>query len=835
MTDQEVTILAIGDTPINFATLEAMQACEFHLDIAKSGQIGLSLAREKAPDLILLDVAMPGMNGFEICKLLKEDPTLKDIPVIFVTTLSEGDYEKVGLALGATDYMIYPIDIDIARQRIRSVLEREYLRKENEVQREHLRSALVKCSSAEEMLGMFYVAIEQSPTSVVITDLDGRVLYVNPRFVECSGYTKDEAIGQNPRIFKSGQTPPHVYRQMWDKLIDGRKWQGTFLNKRKNGDLYWEEAHIAPVKNRMGDTTHYVAVKLDVTHRKQAEDEMRIAAIAFSSQNAMLITDANGVILRVNPSFTQVTGYSAEEVVGKTPAILKSGRHVQSFYQAMWESLVETGGWQGAIWNRRSGGGIYAEMLTIKAVIAPNQKTTHYIGSYSDITTDKEAEAEIHRLAYYDPLTTLPNRRLLADRMGQALTAAARSKHYGAIFLIDLDDFKILNDTRGHAVGDELLTAVAQRLRGAVREHDTVARQGGDEFVVLMEEMGTDIEAAVAAATKGAQKLRAVSDTPFILKGHAYHCQFSIGVDLFDRMTSIEDMLKHADLALYQAKRSGRNKFRFFDPGMQVEMERRSALQADLHDAIKGDQLRLYYQPQLNSAGHVIGAEALLRWMHPKRGLVPPNEFIPLAEETGLIIPIGSWVLETACAQIQTWGAKSGTFGFKVSVNVSVGQFRQRDFVEQVLKVIENCGAISNKLKLELTESIMVSDVEDIITKMVALKQAGICFSLDDFGTGYSSLTYLKRLPLEQLKIDQSFVREILNDANDAAIARMVIALARSLDLEVIAEGVETEAQRSLLVSEGCHAFQGFLFSPPLPLEQFEAYVMSASNTDVGA
>jgi len=828
---QKASILAIDDTPAMLLTLGAALTPEFQLQFATSGSIGLSLALKEPPSLILLDVMMPGIGGFETCRRLKAEPTLRDIPIVFVTALTDSDSEKEGLALGAADYITKPVNVGIVRQRIRNLLERERFRKEIEAQRDLLRSALFERQEAEKMVRMLSVAVEQSPASVVVTDLDANVLYVNPRFTECSGYTAAEVIGQNPRIFKSGQTPPHVYQQMWDKVTSGEVWKGTFKNKRKNGELFWEEAHIAGVKDAAGKITHYVAVKLDVSERKQAEDEIRIAAIAFATQSGMVITDASGLILRVNPAFTQLTGYGIEEVAGKSLAMLQADRQAPDFCQRVWETLKETGDWQGAVWNQHKNGEIYAVMLRIKAVVNPDRGTTRYVGAYSDITTDKEAEAEIHRLAYYDPLTSLPNRRLLQDRVSQALAAASRSKHFGALFLIDLDDFKILNDTRGHAVGDELLIEVGRRLRAAVRERDTVARQGGDEFVVLMDAMGNDMALAAAIARQAGEKLRAVTELPFVLSGQEHYCKFSIGIELLRGPELIEDLFKHADLALYQAKRSGRNALCFFDPDMQMALDQRTALIAEMRDAINDGQLRLYYQAQVDSEDQVRGAEALVRWQHPQRGLIPPNEFIPLAEETGLIVPMGLWVLDTACAQIKIWHGTPRFDKLRIAVNVSVNQFRQSDFAEQVLATVARHGIDPCKLKLELTESVMVSDIEDIIVKMNVLKGNGISFSLDDFGTGYSSLVYLKRLPLAQLKIDQGFVRDILDDPNDEAIARLVIALAKSLGLDVIAEGVETQEQRDFLAREGCLSYQGYLFSRPLPLAQFEAFVASSDQT----
>jgi diguanylate cyclase (GGDEF)-like protein/PAS domain S-box-containing protein len=560
----------------------------------------------------------------------------------------------------------------------------------------------------------------------------------------------------------------------------------------------------------------------DITDRKQAECELRIAAVAFDSQNGMMITDPKGVMLRVNSAFTRLTGYSAEEAVGQRPSMLSSGRHDDSFYQRLWSSLKEKGYWQGEIWNKRKSGHIYAEMLNITAISSPDRGITHYVGSFTDITEDKFAEAEIHRLAYYDPLTLLPNRRLLQDRLGQALAATSRSKLYGAIFFIDLDNFKILNDTRGHDVGDLLLIEVANRLRNEVREGDTVARQGGDEFVVLMEDLGESMESAAALAKRLGDKLQEAINQIFILKGYEYHGRMSIGVSLFNEHDTAEELLKHADLALYQAKSAGRNTLRFFDPAMQAALELRSTLETELRHALKLNQLRLYYQPQVDVACRVIGVEALVRWQHPQRGLVPPDDFIPLAEDTGLILPIGNWVLETACAQLKTWAADAHTCDLQIAVNVSARQFRQTEFVLQVRRVLEASGVKPARLKIELTESVVLENVEDTIAKMQAIRLLGVSFSMDDFGTGYSSLSYLAQLPIDQLKIDRSFVRNLPGNSRDENIAKSIISMGLGMDMKVIAEGVETGAQQAFLEAHGCHAYQGYLFGRPMPVEQLE-------------
>ncbi|MGV3653413.1 MAG: putative bifunctional diguanylate cyclase/phosphodiesterase, partial [Noviherbaspirillum sp.] len=433
-----------------------------------------------------------------------------------------------------------------------------------------------------------------------------------------------------------------------------------------------------------------------------------------------------------------------------------------------------------------------------------------------------EAVQEIRHLAYYDTLTRLPNRTLLQERLKEALASSA-SRREGALLFIDLDNFKTLNDTLGHDQGDRLLQQVALRLTSAVRETDLVARLGGDEFVVMLENLDADAGRATVQARTVGEKILAALNQPFRLAGYEAHSTPSIGIALFaGHQDDAGELLKRADLAMYQAKAAGRNTLRFFDPGMQAALSDRAALEGDLRQGMQRNEFLLEYQPQVDSKGQVIGAEALLRWRHLLRGLVAPVQFIPLAEECGLILPLGLWVLETACRQLAAWGANPRMARLTLAVNVSARQFRHPEFVEQVLAVLDKTGADPRKLKLELTESFLVDNVEDTITRMNALQAKGVRFSLDDFGTGYSSLAYLKRLPLDQLKIDQSFVRDVLTDPNDAVIARAIVALGQNLGLSVIAEGVESEAQRDFLANNGCHAYQGYLFSPPLPPERFE-------------
>jgi diguanylate cyclase (GGDEF)-like protein/PAS domain S-box-containing protein len=563
----------------------------------------------------------------------------------------------------------------------------------------------------------------------------------------------------------------------------------------------------------------------DITERKVAEESQRIAAATFESQQGTFITDANKVILQVNKAFTKVTGYTAQEAVGQTPGLLKSGRQNASFYAAMWDSIHRTGTWQGEIWNRRKNGTVYPEHLSISSVKDDAGLLTHYVGAFSDLTSYKAAEEQIDDLAHTDLLTGLSNRRKLIIRLQQAIVAGEDHQHRCALLMLDLDNFKSLNDAIGHAQGDEVLQRVAKRLSAATRDGDTVARLGGDEFVVLLDHLNQDPQLALRQAQTVANKMLEALNKPYQLAGSTISCTASIGITFFgEQYEDTLEPLKRSELAMYQAKSGGRNMLRFFDPQMQTVVDSRVKLEAALQGAIQNQQFTLYYQAQVSDSEGIVGVEALVRWFDPKRGMVSPAEFIPLAEETGLILPIGAWVLETACQQLAAWAAQPAMAHLSIAVNVSARQFRENNFVSQALATLERTRANPRRLKLELTESVLIADAEDVILKMNVLKAIGIGFAIDDFGTGYSSLSYLKRLPLERLKIDQGFVRNILMDPDDAAISRAVIAMATSMGLGVIAEGVETEAQRDFLSSLGCHTYQGYLFSRPLPVHEFETF-----------
>lgn len=559
--------------------------------------------------------------------------------------------------------------------------------------------------------------------------------------------------------------------------------------------------------------------------RQESDSRIRQqASLIDKAQDAIIVSDLEHKVLYWNKSAERLYGWSAEEVIGTE--LDKLIYQESSRFQRNHNLVLKHGEWSGEIQQRTMDGrNIFVEARWT-LVRADDGTPQSILAINTDITDRKSAHEEIQRLAFFDPLTGLPNRQLLIDRLRHGLTAYARNRKIGALLFIDLDNFKTLNDTLGHHVGDLLLKEVANRLSTCVRRLDTVARLGGDEFVIMLADLGSDIHDAVTHAGNVAQKVCSVVDAPYHVAGHEHFSSPSIGITLLDqRSPSSEEVLKQADLAMYQAKAAGRNTYRFYDEQMQSVVTNKVALEADLRQALVRNQLLLYYQPQVNSTGRVTGAEVLLRWQHPVRGIVSPAEFIPLAEETRMIISIGAWVIEQACSQLARWAEDSSTADLLLAVNVSAHQFRQPDFVKQVCALLDRTGIDPSRLKLELTESLLVDNINDVVEKMMALKAEGIGFSLDDFGTGYSSLSYLKQLPLEQLKIDRSFVRDVLTDPNDATIARTIVALGQSLGLDVIAEGVETKEQRAFLFENGCYVYQGSLFSKPLPLSEFGAYL----------
>lgn len=659
---------------------------------------------------------------------------------------------------------------------------------------------------------------------IYIKGPDYRYQYANHHTLALFGCTAEELVGRDDTAFFSADTLRHLRANDRRVLVDGERIEAEEVNTlQADGSTHVYLSVKLPLRRPDGAIVALCGISTEITELRRAEASQRIAATVFESQEGMIVTGPDRRILKVNQAFVRLTGYTEQELIGQSPRLLQSGRQDDAFYRGLWLQVAASGQWKGEIWNRRKNGDVYPAWVTISAVHAQSGEVTHYVGTQIDISERKSAEEEIRRLAFYDPLTGLPNRRLMADRLQHGLDTSARTGLGGALLFVDLDNFKDLNDTQGHDVGDELLKQVAARLEGCVRIGDTVARLGGDEFVLLLENLGRDgQDAAAQAEAVGRKVLHALGQT-YTLEGHAHHTSCSIGVALFaDAHGTVDELLKRGDLSMYQAKAAGRNTLRFFDPRTQVAVTERTALESGLRQALREHQFLLHYQVQVGPQGRPVGAEALVRWQHPQRGLVLPAEFIPVAESSGLIVPLGEWVLRMACAQLAQWARRPNTSALVLAVNVSARQFRHAGFVNDVLQALSESGADPAHLKIELTESVLVDDVEGTIARMTELRRHGVTFALDDFGTGFSSLSYLKRLPLDQLKIDQGFVRDVLTDPNDAAIARTIVALARSLDLGVIAEGVETAEQRDMLASFGCHHWQGNLFGTPGPAQALE-------------
>ncbi|WP_066704867.1 sensor domain-containing protein [Curvibacter delicatus] len=607
--------------------------------------------------------------------------------------------------------------------------------------------------------------------------------------------------------------------------VDGGTWHHEFRVRLQDGSVRWLLGNAVVHVEGEGDIVSYGALT-DITERKKSEMQLQESEARFRS-----LTDlSSDWYWEIDEEFrfTRFDGYrkgksatTAQASIGQTRWEIGAVNMTEEDWEAHRRVLASHQQFKDLELQRLDADGqSYWISISGTPMYDAQGRFRGYRGIGRDISTRKRAEDETQRLAFYDTLTGLPNRRLLMDRLSQTMAISARSHHHCALLFIDLDNFKDLNDSLGHDVGDQLLEQVASRLVMCIREGDTAARFGGDEFVVMLEGLSEVADEAASQAEIVAEKILVSLNQPYELMGKQHSSTPSIGIALFSgHEPGADELLKRADVAMYQAKAAGRNTLRFYDPEMQAAVMARAALDADLRQGLQRQELRLHYQPVVDVEGRTTGFEALVRWQHPQRGLVGPGEFIDLAEQTGLILPIGQWVLQAACQQLVAWEGQAATQGLTLSVNVSARQFRRSDFVAQVLAVLHDCGADPQRLKLELTESVLLSDVEDAIRKMSALRSCGVRFALDDFGTGYSSLAYLKRLPLDQLKIDQTFVRDVLEDANDAAIVRTILALAHSMDLMAVAEGVETEGQRQFLLANGCTLFQGYLFGRPVPIE----------------
>jgi diguanylate cyclase (GGDEF)-like protein/PAS domain S-box-containing protein len=676
-------------------------------------------------------------------------------------------------------------------------------------------------------LQAFIYAVENSDNTIVMTDPDRNIVYVNEVFEKATGYTREEAIGQNPRILKSGEQDESYYAEMNRTLDAGKKWEGIFINKRKDGTLFYEKASIVPV-HIDGELTNYLAIKLDITEYVEQQKRLRLSAAVFeNAQESIFITDRENRIVSVNKAFTAITGYTEEEVLGKNPNILKSGHHDEEFYRKMWYAIERTGTWHGRIDNRVKSGEIIPGLLTISTVYDEKGNVLNYIGMFTDLRDIITSQEKAEYLAFHDVLTGLPNRARFEEHLTHVLEVAERMDHRIAVLFIDLDRFKVINDTLGHDIGDELLKKVSERIRSTLRKSDHLARIGGDEFVAILETIQSAEDAAYVC-----EKILQVIAEPFRIGNNTLNISTSIGVALFpDNGRDITELIKNADNAMYLAKSLGKNNFQFFMPELSRRMHRRLEIEQGLTNALKNGEFWLAYQPQYRLDDHTLyGAEALLRWESPALGIVPPDEFIPVAEETGKITAIGRFVFEEACKTLARLDAEGYRLD-NIAVNVSSKQFTDKSFPDFITDTVKRYGLTPDRITLEITER-YIMDTSAYDDKLLdTFKEMGFGISVDDFGTGYSSMSYLKKLPIDTIKIDKSFIQDIPHDVSDNEITKAIIVLTESLGYKAVAEGIENVEQEAFLIEHGCHYGQGYFFSRPLAFDDFIRFV--SENTQI--
>lgn len=810
-----MNVLVIDDDiMIHLLMKETLSLHGFEVIAALNGEAGIKQAIERCPDIILLDVFMPDMNGFACLEILLErlQTCCANVPpIVMLTGLEDSEAINRAFEMGAADFIHKPVIWPLLEHRLQFVLRSHQLTYELKLKEERLRLSMTAAHQ-----GSYDFDIKTGLS--IVNDEYANMLGYDPTTFEETYSTWLDRLHPDDRETVENTLRSYLAGELSEYRVE-------FRIACKNGAWKW----ILSVGNVIerdsgGIPKRMLGMHTNIDSLKQADERLKLLAKVFENiGESVVVCNADKEIIEVNRAFTEVTGYRPDEIIGKNPRILQSGRHNKDFYVDMWDSLNTKSRWSGEIWNRRKNGEIYPEHLSITVIKDKEGNIVNYIASFNDITIQKEASDKIERLAFYDPLTNLPNRRLLQDRLKLALESSQRRWRKGALMFIDMDNFKTLNDSLGHAMGDILLQEVAHRLKLILRESDTVARLGGDEFVLMLVDLKSDEIGALAQVEEIAHKIIVGLSQPYQLGMHEYHCSSSIGITFFDGYEcSAQELLKQSDIAMYQAKALGGNTMCFFTPQMQSKISAHVALEADLREAIEKKQFRLFYQAQVNHHHQIIGAETLIRWQHPQRGMVSPVEFISLAEETDLILFIGDWVLEAACAQLKIWKNNRQTQHLKLSVNVSAKQFHQHDFVEKVHQVIRRNAINPSNLKLELTETMVLNDIDDTLVKMHKLHKLGVSFAMDDFGTGHSSLSILKKLPFDQLKIDQSFVRDISIDQDDAIIVKTIIDMAANLGMEVIAEGVETVEQCVFLEQNNCLNYQGYLFSKPVPIEQFE-------------
>ena len=806
-------VLVVDDDPaMRLLMHETLRLAGFAVVEAEDGAAALAAVNQRRPDVLLLDVLMPKLDGFDVCLELRKKPETENLPVLMVTGLDDEDSIRRAFDSGATDFITKPINWATLSYHVG-----------------YLMRAGRAFEELQESRAYYNAILEDIPLLICRWAPDGTIHFVNSAYCRYFGRSAEELVGQSFMSLIPEEdlesTRQHIASLSAERPLASHEHRVI----RADGEIRWQLWTDRAILDENGRITEFQSVGEDITEHKDAAEKLLLAREVFVHSDEMIaVTDSSATIIDVNPSFCGRTGYTREEMLGRNMRMLQLQRHDHRLYENHEPVLLTTGAWQGEIHGRSKSGETFTCLMTVNAVRNEEGEPTHFVHLSTDISRLKEVEAQLRQLALFDPLTGLANRDLLHDRLQQALYESARDQTQAALILLDLDNFKDINDTLGHPSGDRVLSQVGERLRERTRHSDTVARMGGDEFIIVLRNVADSECVAVVA-----QEIVASLSRPFVLEDRKVYLTVSLGIALYPLDGRDKDeLIRKADTAMYHAKGGGKNRYQFFTAEMNRRVQERLALQTDLRRALEQNEFVVYYQPKINlETSEVTGVEALVRWQKPDNGLVPPAVFIPLAEETGLIVPIGERVLQLASSQVKAW-QRQGIPLLPVAVNLSAIQLREEGLAATVRNLLRESGLEPDALELEITESALMQESEKAIAILKTLRETGIQITMDDFGTGYSSLSYLKRFPICCLKIDRTFIAEVMSNSDDAEIIRAIIAMAHRLRLRVVAEGVETAEQLAFLRQEGCDEAQGYYFARPMPADEFPRWYQSRRTVD---